>query len=130
MFQTIYLNMKIIITEEQSKKLFIPRKIDEREIEAQKLKQKFISEIKEIIEEEGVISMGELGGNSLVYGYSPEDEDEVALIEGFYSNHVEVVVYGGYKYNTEEDSFSVPYEELDLRQLMEIRELLETYDAH
>ena len=130
MSQTIYINMKIIITEEQKKKLFIPRKIDEREVEAEKLKQKFISEIKEIIEEEGMIGMGELGGNSIVYGYSPEDEDEVALIEGFYSNNVEVVVYGGYKYGSEVHTFDVPYEKLNLQQLMEIRELLETYDAH
>jgi hypothetical protein len=123
--------MKIIITEEQKKKLFIPRKIDEREVEAEKLKQKFISEIKEIIEEEGMIGMSELGGNSIVYGYSPEDEEnEVALIEEFYSDHVEVVVYGGYKYNTEETSFPVKYEELKLEQLVGIRELLETYNSH
>lgn len=32
MSQTIYYNMKIIITEEQKKKLFIPRKIDGREL--------------------------------------------------------------------------------------------------
>ena len=67
MSQTIYYNMKIIITEEQKKKLFIPRKIDEREIEAEKLKQKFISEIKEIIEEEGSIDYDELDGDSVMY---------------------------------------------------------------
>jgi antitoxin component YwqK of YwqJK toxin-antitoxin module len=125
---------KLPITEsEESKKgkLFIPRRIDQRKIEAEELKQKYISEIKEIIEEEGIISMGELGGNSIVYGYSPEDEEnEVALIEQFYSDHVEVVVYGGYKYNTEETSFPVKYEELKLKQLVEIRELLETYESH
>jgi len=138
--------MKIIITEEQKNKLFIPiteseqskkgklfipRRIDQRKIEAEELKQKYISEIKEIIEEEGIISMGELGGNSIVYEYSPEDEEnEIALIEGFYSDHVEVVVYGGYKYNTEETSFPVKYKKLKLEQLFEIRELLETYNSH
>jgi len=123
---------KEITESEQSKKgkLFIPRRIDQRKIEAEELKQKYISEIKEIIEEEGIISMGELGGNSIVYGYSPEDEDEIALIEQFYFDHVEVVVYGGYKYNTEETSFPVKYEELKLDQLFEIRELLETYNSH
>ena len=123
--------MKIIITEEQKKKLFIPRRIDDREIEAEKIKNKLIDEIRGIIEEEGSISIGELEGNSIVYGYSPEDEEnEVALIEQFYSDHVEVVVYGGYKYNTEETSFPVKYEELNLEQIVEIRELLETYESH
>jgi hypothetical protein len=122
--------MKIIITEEQKKKLFIPRNIDDRKIDANKIKQKYISEIKEIIEEEGSISMGELGGDSIMYGYATEYGDEIALIEGFYSDYVEVVVYGGYKYNTEETSFPVKYEELDLDVIMEIRGLLETYDAH
>ena len=125
--------IKRIVNEadEPKKKLFIPRKIDERKIEAEKMKKQYISEIKKIIDEEGIIGMGELGGNSPLYGYSPEDEEyEVALIERFYPNHVEVVIYGGYKYEVEEDSFNVPYEELNLQQIMEIRELLETYDPH
>ncbi len=117
-------------SEEQKKKLFIPRNIDQRKIDANKIKQKYISEIKEIIEEEGLISMGELGGDSIIYGYATEYGDEIALIQGFYSDYVEVVVYGGYKYNTEETSFPVKYEELDLDVIMKIRELLETYDAH
>jgi hypothetical protein len=120
--------MKIIITEEQKKKLFIPRRIDDRKIEAEKIKQKYISEIKEIIEEEGSISMGELEGNSIVYDY--EFDDEVALIERFYYDYFEVVVYGGYKGSEEVESFHVNYEELNLEKLVEIRELLETYDAH
>lgn len=129
--------MKIIITEEQKKKLFAPLDIEKRKIEAEKLKQKYISEIKEIIEEEGPINMGELEGESIVYEYGyenydpvlDEDNTDVSLIERFYSNHVEVVVYSGYKH-TQEDSFDVPYEQLDLEQVMKIRELLETYDAH
>lgn len=129
--------MKIIITEEQKKKLFAPLDIEKRKIEAEKLKQKYISEIKEIIEEEGPISMGELEGESIVYEYGyenydpvlDEDNTDVSLIERFYSNHVEVVVYSGYKH-TQEDSFDVPYEQLDLEQVMGIRKLLETYDAH
>ena len=125
--------MKIIITEEQKKKLFAPLDIEKRKIEAEKLKQKYISEIKEIIEEEGPINMGELEGESIVYEYGYENYDpvldEVSLIERFYSNHVEVVVYSGYKH-TQEDSFDVPYEQLDLEQVMGIRKLLETYDAH
>ena len=129
--------MKIIITEEQKKKLFAPIDIEKRKIEAEKLKQKYISEIKEIIEEEGPINMGELEGESIVYEYGyenydpvlDEDNTDVSLIERFYSNHVEVVVYSGYKH-TQEDSFYVPYEQLDLEQVMGIRKLLETYDAH
>ena len=129
--------MKIIITEEQKKKLFAPLDIEKRKIEAEKLKQKYISEIKEIIEEEGPINMGELEGESIVYEYGyenydpvlDEDNTDVSLIERFYSNHVEVVVYSGYKH-TQEDSFDVPYEQLDLEQVMGIRKLLETYDAH
>ena len=120
MSQTIYLNMKIIITEEQKKKLFIPRKIDEREIEAEKLKQKFISDIKGIINDNGPIIIKEMDGNSIVYGYSPEEYDEVAIIERFYSDHVGVVVYGQYG----GDTFNVPYEELHLDQLSQIFDLL------
>ena len=130
--------MKIIITEEQKKKLFVPLDIEKRKIEAEKLKQKYISEIKEIIEEEGPINMGELEGESIVYEYGyenydpvlDEDNTDVSLIERFYSNNVEVVVYGGYKYGSEVHTFDVPYEQLDLEQVMKIRELLETYDAH
>jgi hypothetical protein len=112
--------MKIIITEEQKKKLFIPRKIDEREIEAEKLKQKFISDIKGIINDNGTIIIRELDGNSIVYGYSPDEYDEVAIIEEFYSDHVGVVVYGQYG----GDTFNVPYEELNLEQLSQIFDLL------
>jgi hypothetical protein len=120
--------MKIIITEEQKKKLFIPRRIDQREIEAEELKQKFISEIKEIIEEEGMISIGELDGNPIEYDY--EFDDELAQIEEFYSDYVIVIVYGGYKSSEEVESFQVNYDELNLEQIVKIRELLETYDSH
>jgi hypothetical protein len=120
--------MKIIITEEQKKKLFIPRRIDQREIEAEELKQKYISEIKEIIEEEGGISIGELDGNPIEYDY--EFDDELAQIEEFYSDYVIVIVYGGYKSSEEVESFQVNYDELNLEQIVKIRELLETYDSH
>jgi hypothetical protein len=120
--------MKIIITEEQKKKLFIPRRIDQREIEAEELKHKFISEIKEIIEEEGMISIGELDGNPIEYDY--EFDDELAQIEEFYSDYVIVIVYGGYKSSEEVESFQVNYDELNLEQILKIRELLETYDSH
>ena len=120
--------MKIIITEEQKKKLFIPRRIDQREIEAEELKQKFISEIKEIIEEEGMISIGELDGNPIEYDY--EFDDELAQIEEFYSDYVIVIVYGGYKSSEEVESFQVNYDELNLEQIVKIRELLETYNSH
>ena len=128
MFQTIYINMKIIITEEQKKKLFIPRKIDEREIEAEKLKQKFISEIKEIIEEEGEISFDELDGDSPMF-----QDDLTSGLIAFFTNYKEDIVEITY-YNElsgeEVRSVEIPYEKLNLQQLMEIRELLETYDAH
>jgi len=135
--------MKIIITEEQKKKLFIPiteseeskkgklfipRRIDQRKIEAEELKQKYISEIKEIIEEEGGISIGELDGNPIEYDY--EFDDELAQIEEFYSDYVIVIVYGGYKSSEEVESFQVNYDELNLEQILKIRELLETYDSH
>jgi hypothetical protein len=120
--------MKIIITEEQKKKLFIPRRIDQREIEAEELKQKFISEIKEIIEEEGMISIGELDGNPIEYDY--EFDDELAQIEEFYSDYVIVIVYGGYRGSEEVESFQVNYDELNLEQIVKIRELLETYNSH
>lgn len=120
--------MKIIITEEQKKKLFVPLDIEKRKIDAEKLKQKYISEIKEIIEEEGMISIDELAGNPIEYDY--EFDDELAQIEEFYSDYVIVIVYGGYKGGEEVESFQVNYDELNLQKLIEIRELLETYDAH
>ena len=61
-----------------------------------------------------------MDGNSIVYGYSPEEYDEVAIIERFYSDHVGVVVYGQYG----GDTFNVPYEELNLEQLSQIFDLL------
>ena len=119
--------MKIIITEEQKKKLFIPRRIEQRAIEAEKIKKQLIDEIKEIIDEDGSINMGELEGDSIVYDY--EFDDEVALIEEFYYDYFEVVVYGG-KGGEEIGSFLINYEELNLKKLVQIRELLETYDPH
>jgi hypothetical protein len=128
-YKSLYKNDKYVkilpkeITEsEQSKKgkLFIPRRIDDREIEAEKLKQKYISDIKGIINDNGTIIIKELDGNSIVYGYSPDEYDEVAIIEKFYSDHVGVVVYGQYG----SDTFNVPYEELNLEQLSQIFDLL------
>jgi hypothetical protein len=47
MFVCIYIDMKIIITEEQKKKLFIPRKIDERDEQLKGEIKKFLISIKD-----------------------------------------------------------------------------------
>lgn len=120
--------MKIIITEEQKKKLFIPRDIDSRKIEAEKIKQRLISEIKEIIEEEGTINYGELNGDLLMF----QDDLTSGLIAFFTNYYLDIVEITYYNELSGEEvrSVEIPYEELNLQQIMEIRELLETYDAH
>jgi len=50
---------------------------------------------------------------------------EIHLVEMLTSIDVEIVAYGGYKYETELDSYDVPYEELDDDTLEEINELLD-----
>lgn len=60
--------------------------------------------------------------------YSPthiEAGGNIHLIERIYNEHVEVVVYGGYKMETEIDEYDVPYEEVSLENLIYIKRLLD-----
>lgn len=120
--------MRIIITEEQNKKLFIPRNIDKRQIESEKIRQRYISEIKEIIDEKGDINYGELDGDSPTY----EDHFKPGLI-AFFTNYkkntVEVTYFNEFS-GKEVKSMEIPYEELNLLQLSQIREVLDTYDIN
>lgn len=120
--------MRIIITEEQKKKLFIPRNIDKRQIESEKIKQKYISEIKEIIDEEGEINYGELDGDSPMYedGLNPY---LIAFFTNYKKNTVEVTYFNSFS-GKEVESMEIPYEELNLMDLSKIREVLDTYDTH
>ena len=52
---------------------------------------------------------------------------EIHLIERLVNNSVNVVIYGGYKYETELGEYNIPYEKLDNSILIEIKELLDNY---
>jgi hypothetical protein len=118
--------VKIIITEEQKKKLFIPRRIDSRVEEFEKLRDTYIKEIKEIIFEEGEIDMGELEGDSPTYEMT---EDTISFITSFGGEEVTIVKFNSYD-GVKINEFKLGYDELTITQLFEIRELLETYDPH
>ncbi|NPV12846.1 MAG: hypothetical protein HPY57_13825 [Ignavibacteria bacterium] len=60
--------------------------------------------------------------SSPVYKYG---DQEIHLIERITSSDVEVVIYGGYKYESELGSYDVKYDELTIETLEEINDLLD-----
>ena len=86
-------------------------------------KDSLIEEIMEKVEQYGgYITMMEMEADaSPVY---KDADQEIHLIEGITSSDVEVVVYGGYKYESELDSYDVEYEKLTVEILEEILDLL------
>jgi hypothetical protein len=116
--------MRIIITENQKNKLFIPRRIDDREIEAEKLKQKYISDIKSIIKKEGSINYNDLEDDSPTY--EPENRyTTIAFFTRYELERVEITIYNAVT-GKEMDSYFINYEELDLKELFEIKEVLKS----
>lgn len=87
-------------------------------------KQDLIDEIKLLVERYGgAISMSDMEAPS-----SPafkEIDQEIHLIERLYKFGVEVVVYGGYKYQDELNDYNVKYEELTEDMLLEIKSLID-----
>jgi hypothetical protein len=94
------------------------------ENDGKELKGNIIEEIKSKVEKYGgYITMADMeAGGSPTY---KEIGQEIHLVERLTNIDVEIVVYGGYKYETELDSYDVPYEELDDDILEEINELLD-----
>ena len=106
-------------------KLFIPRRSDEKKLESERIKNTLIAEIKEIIEEEGSIDIGELDGVSIHY-WTDDMGDKMGFITEFHENYILVDIFehflGGYI-----ESIKIKYNYLNLKQIMEIRDALETY---
>jgi hypothetical protein len=108
----------------ESKKLFIPRKIDEREIEFEKLKKQTISDIKSIIKKEGSINYDDLEDDSPTY--EPENRyTTIAFFTRYELERVEITIYNAVT-GKEMDSYFINYEELDLKELFEIKEVLKS----
>ncbi len=86
-------------------------------------KTKLIYDIQlKVIKYGSSISMQDLQAESSpVY---KEQGQTIDLIERLYDDVVEVVSYGGYKYETELDEYDVKYEKLDIETLEEILKLL------
>ena len=87
-----------------------------------------IDEIKNLLGED-ILTMGEMEVDASPV-YTEEDgefDPEIHLIERLYDDRVDVVVYGGYKYNTELNEYQVKYEDLEDSTLEEIKEILENY---
>jgi hypothetical protein len=117
--------MKIIITEEQKKKLFIPRNIVQRTIESEKIKKQYISDIKEIIKKEGSIDYDDLGDDSPTY--EPENRyTTIAFFTRYELEMVEITIYNSVT-GKEMDSYFINYEELDIKELYEIKEVLKSH---
>ena len=85
-------------------------------------KETLIEEIIKKVEQYGSISMMEMEADaSPVY---KDIDQEIHLIEFLTSSGVVVVVYGGYKYENELDSYHVEYEKLTVETLEEILDIL------
>jgi hypothetical protein len=111
-------------SEQPKKKLFIPRKIDEREVEAEKIKKHYINDIKSIIKKEGPISYDDLSDDSPTY--EPENRyTTIAFFTRYELERVEITIYNAVT-GKEMDSYFINYEELDLKELFEIKEVLKS----
>lgn len=96
------------------------------EEEILKVKEELISYITKMVESMGgSITMGEIEADT-----SPVIETEpgegLQQIEALYDDHVEVVIYGGYKGEEETDSYNVDYIKLDNDVLLQIKDVLDT----
>ena len=85
-----------------------------------------INDIKYLVEKsDGWLTMADMeASSSPVY---QSINQEIHLIERLVNNSVNVVIYGGYKYETELGEYNIPYEKLDNSILIEIKELLDNY---
>jgi hypothetical protein len=86
-------------------------------------KSEIISYIKQKVDKNnGGLSMYDLSADS-----SPVyiDQFSIWLIKMLYNNYVLVIQYGGYKFQEEIVSFNVPYENLNIVTLKEIKELID-----
>lgn len=112
------INRKETLTREEE---FILKNPDLKKEDFKKL---LIEDIKSKVDEYGgYITMSDMEAD-----YSPVYKNlghEIHLIERIKSSSVGVVVYGGYKYATELDSYDVDYEELSIDTLEEINDLLD-----
>jgi hypothetical protein len=87
-------------------------------------REEIINDIKLIVEKYGqYITMSDLqASTSPVY---TSIDQQIHLIERLMTNQVELVAYGGYKYDTELDEYYIPYVKLNNLVLLEIKELLD-----
>jgi len=120
------MNRKQSLTREEE---FILKNPDGEKIDAKNkfkkepdYKETLIEEIIKKVEQYGSISMMEMEADaSPVY---KDIDQEIHLIEFLTSSGVVVVVYGGYKYENELDSYHVEYEKLTVETLEEILDIL------
>lgn len=88
------------------------------------VKLPLISTIKSIIHKYGgYITMSDLQADSSPY--YDETADGIHLIERLGPESVEVVIHGGYDYEEDIDEYDIPYGELNVKTLKEIKWLLE-----
>ena len=102
------------------------RKLDNFNNPNYNFRNEIIDNIKHLIEKsDGWVTMADMQSDtSPVYQSIGQ---EIHLIERLQSDSVNVVIYSGYKYDTESGDYNVPYEKLDNSTLMEIKELLDNY---
>jgi hypothetical protein len=114
------MNRKEPLTKEEEFRLKNP---NEDWSKSDKYTDDLISEIKSKMNRYGEsIGMGELQADSSPIFKSTDQS--VHLIEILNLEDVNVCVYGGYKYETLEDEYKVPYEELSKENLKDINDLL------
>lgn len=83
-----------------------------------------ISEIKKIVDKHsGCITMGQIQAESSpVY---KSDGNSISLVECLFQDHVQIVDYSGDGYETVDSEYTVPYEDLDIDTLQQIKDLLD-----
>ena len=97
------------------------------DIENYDTKDEIITLITDKIGECGVITTGELNLDSDIL--LKDSSDGIHLINQFFYEGVNVVVYGGYKNQTEIDEYELPYEKIDIDILEEILSVIEDYEC-
>lgn len=101
-------------------------KLDNSDNKSFSSKEELIGKIKSFMYEFGTVTTQDLMmDSSPVY---KEIDQQIHLIERFYIDEVEVVVYGGYKYESEMSEYRVKWEDLSEELLDEILTELENYE--
>lgn len=112
---------KLLLNHSKSNESLIDKMKPKPTEEVEKARKDIIKFIRDTVEKfDGQILMVDLDYNSSLVLH--QQEDEIHLIDRYYTSGVDINVYGGYKYGHELDDYFLKYEELDYQILIDIRD--------